>query len=300
MHDKKLDLIIVGAQKAGTTSLNNYLREHPDVAGHAITEFSFFTDPDEYKMGFEEARKKYFDQKECTALIAKNVTIAFDKTSLPRLKAHNSNVKIVFIMREPVSRAYSAYTMAVKDGWMHRSFSELVQIVQQKQYDDIMYRHFIKHGFYAEQIQSILQYFPANQLRLISFEDFKQFPQQTCNKLFEWLELPNYSINKAVHNPTFQPRSKTMGSILNKLRSNDNPIKRILKFLLPYTLFRALSSRVLKLNKSQKKFDTVDVEVAKSLSGHFEASNLQLQKLIQQLPEGCMLRFDQANWLDRT
>ena len=55
---KKIDVMIVGAEKSGTTSLKNYLNEHPDVFGHSATEFTFFhTKKNEYNLGFDTVFK---------------------------------------------------------------------------------------------------------------------------------------------------------------------------------------------------------------------------------------------------
>ena len=52
---KKIDVMIVGAEKSGTTSLKNYLNEHPDVFGHSATEFTFFhSKKNELNTGYQE------------------------------------------------------------------------------------------------------------------------------------------------------------------------------------------------------------------------------------------------------
>lgn len=49
---EKIDIFIIGAQKAGTTSLKNYLGEHPQINTHTTKEFSYFYDDEEYNAGF--------------------------------------------------------------------------------------------------------------------------------------------------------------------------------------------------------------------------------------------------------
>lgn len=277
---KKLDLIIVGAQKAGTTSLNNYLKSHPKVSGHSTVEFSFFSDPSEYKKGYNQAIKNHFEDTNGDYFIAKNVTISLQEESMPRLREHNSDIKIVFLMREPVSRAYSAYNMAVKDGWMTRSFSELREIIHKKKYDDIMFRHFIKHGMYAQQINTILKYFSVEQVQLLFFEDLKRDPQKVCNLLFNWLDLPEYEIEHSIHNPTYQPRSKLYGSLLHKLRDENNPIKRLVKTIIPYSVFSFLGSKLLASNRSNNTFQAISEEDQKLLLSFYKPYNLELSQLL--------------------
>jgi len=54
---KLIDLMIIGAQKAGTTSLKNYLGEHPEICTHERIEFMFFVNEQEYKQGYKKIFK---------------------------------------------------------------------------------------------------------------------------------------------------------------------------------------------------------------------------------------------------
>ena len=60
---RKIDIAIIGAQKAGTTSLKNYLGEHSEVTTHPHTEFSFFADEDQFESGYNNVFEKYFGTK---------------------------------------------------------------------------------------------------------------------------------------------------------------------------------------------------------------------------------------------
>jgi len=297
MSEKQLDLVIAGAQKAGTTSLNIYLSSHPNISGHSITEFSFFANGNDYKRGFNYAYQTYFEQKENAKLVAKNVTLGLKEETLPRLKAHNPDVKLVYLLREPVSRAYSAYTMAVKDGWMKRPFSELMDILENKKYDDIMYRHFVVHGYYAKQIRTLLKYFPSKNIRLFMFEDLIANPQQVCSAIFHWMELPPVAIQNQVHNPTFKPRSTRLSGLLNNLRSEDNPIKKMVKSVLPYSSFRALSDQIMNLNRSHSRFEEMDSSVYYFLRDHFVKFNDELKETIDQMDTSCLCSYGNASWL---
>ena len=96
--------MIIGAQKAGTTSLKNYLGEHPQIVTHPHTECSFFASDDEYNEGFEKGFVRYFGGEkdfQDKVIVGKNVTISFREFALKRLAQHNPNCKIVFILRNP-------------------------------------------------------------------------------------------------------------------------------------------------------------------------------------------------------
>src|SRR5678809_829657 len=123
---RKIDLMIIGAQKAGTTSLQNYLNEHPEILGHPQIEFGYFKDDKTYENGYEKEFARHFTSgsvNTAKAVIAKNTGMYDSDKALERLQQHNPDCKLVFIVREPVSRAYSSYSMEKFNGWLKRDFS---------------------------------------------------------------------------------------------------------------------------------------------------------------------------------
>ena len=59
---RPVDAVIVGAQKAGTSSLLRYLDQHPSIAAHRRAEFSYFVDEADYAAGYDESWQRYFFQ----------------------------------------------------------------------------------------------------------------------------------------------------------------------------------------------------------------------------------------------
>src|SRR5947207_6748656 len=126
--DRKIDLMIVGAQKSGTTSLKNYLGQHPQIATHLQTEFSFFIHEKEWSQGLNSVFKKKFSdaqQDRSKKIIAKSAGMYVDEEALQRLKASNPDCIVVLLMRNPVERAYSSYLMEVSSGWFDEPWSSI-------------------------------------------------------------------------------------------------------------------------------------------------------------------------------
>lgn len=295
---KKLDLIIIGAQKSGTTSLNNYLRQHPDISGHSSLEFAYFADDDEYSKGYEHAANEYLDKKIAKVRIAKNVTISFREEALKRLKEHNPHAKIVLILREPVSRAYSEYTMAVMDGWMKRSFSEFHEILDHQNTTDPIYQCFIPNGFYASQIKLALKYFPEKNVRIFLFDDLKKDPIRICDHIFKWLNISSFSITPEVHNRSVQPRSMRLASLTHRFRKKNNPLKKALKALLPRPYFERFSNSVMKANASNASFPALSEELKVKLVDHYRPSIKELVELIKGSDPEMLVTFGKSNWLN--
>lgn len=294
---KPLDLVIIGAQKAGTTSLNNYIRMHPKIAGHAATEFAFFSSDAEYSEGYEQAIHRYFAPGKGEKLVAKNTAIAMLEKAIDRLHRHNPEVKLVYVIRDPVDRAYSAYTMAVKDGWMKRPFNDLLRVLEQNDFNDIMYRHFVAHGSYARQLQQVLHHFPVQNLRVYLFDDLTKNPQKVCDSIFDWMGLEPVPVHSRAHNKTFQPRSHRTATMIARLRRHDNPLRRLAKSTLPAELFSAWGRRLRRLNESRERFPPIPQEMVQPLRSHFQPGMEDLRNLRDKHGPRFFNQFSEPAWM---
>ena len=80
--DYVIDLLIVGAQKAGTSSLLRYLAQHPQICTHQQPEMNYFVDENDYKKSFSAALSRYFPciHNENTKVIAAKSVGILDST----------------------------------------------------------------------------------------------------------------------------------------------------------------------------------------------------------------------------
>ena len=282
----KIDLMIVGAQKAGTTSLKNYLGQHPDVVTHEQNEFAYFVRDEEFEKGIGHAFNYYFPKNKIShskKIVAKNVGIYYNETALKRLHDHNPDCIIVLLIRHPTDRAYSSYKMEKHSGWYHKSWGDIIDSVKKFQLGekDQMFRLFIELGMYAEQVKKIYRYFPKEQVIILPFEDLKQYPDKICTDLFSQIKInPEFNSNTStVYNPTQKPKSTTIARLLIWLSYNKNPIKKISKRILPQKVFRRISNFLLQSNQGRKADEPMSGEVRKFLIDFFEPYNRELEKI---------------------
>ncbi len=272
--------MIVGAQKAGTTSLKNYLNQHPNVVSHPQTEFSYFKDNEAYKAGYEQAFQQYFEQANRESIVAKNVSICSDEMAIQRLHEHNPNCQLVFLVRNPVERAYSSYNMEVTNGWLERDFSELQGILTRGDEQDLMYRLFIGLGLYSNHLAIMHRYFNPDNVHVIRFDTLKKEPIKVCQHLFQQLQLsPFEPETKTIHNKTQQVNSKLYSKVLMKLRNNNNPIKKAAKAMLPYKTFTRVGDTMIKMNRSNQTYAAMDEALRQQLLEYFLPYNEALEKL---------------------
>jgi sulfotransferase family protein len=281
---RKIDLMIIGAQKAGTTSLQNYLNEHPEILGHPQIEFGFFKDDAMYANGYENEFSRHFtagNVHTAKAVVAKNTGMYDSEKALERLREHNPDCKLVFIVREPVSRAYSSYSMEKFNGWLARDFSEIRKVIEEERFDDVMYKFFIRLGLYSDYLKSIYKYFPPEQVKLVLFERLKKDPIGVCREMFQWLKIDTSFMPRTEkeYNTTQKPKSVLLSKILISLRNENNRVKKLAKKVLPYTLFTRIGTSLIEFNKSSKKAEPISKEMKEYLHSYFEPYNKELEEM---------------------
>src|SRR5436190_2707494 len=137
MKDNKTEFLIIGGTtKAATTSLYFYLKEHPQVCVASMKETRFFLDknyPLDIHLTIEKGISNYYDYfKKAENKLKIDITPDYlycENTALS-IKENLKNVKLVFILREPVSRMVSWYKFAMQNGFLHQHclFQEYIDL----------------------------------------------------------------------------------------------------------------------------------------------------------------------------
>lgn len=281
---KKIDLVIVGAQKAGTTSLFNYLKEHPFIEGHISQELSYFIDDAEYEKGYLYMFKKYYNEKNNSIYIAKNAGLYVNETAIERLQNHNPNCKIVYILREPVSRTISSFLMEKNSGWLKNNFNELPNEVKKHENGEysLMYKLFINQSLYINHLKTIYKYFKKENVYIYLFEDLKSKPMKIYKDIIKKLNIdndftPNFNI---IYNPQKSVKSKNFESLLHKLRQENNAIKQLTKKFIPYKIFLKIADFITNLNRQNNKKNNflIDNETVTFLKKFYKSYNDELSE----------------------
>ncbi len=228
---RPIDLMIVGAQKAGTTSLLRYLGNHPSICIHEKPEILFFLIDEEYQKGYSWAFDKYFghcvDNKKL--LFAKNVGIMYSIEAISRLKYHNPDVNLVVMLRNPVDRAYSAYWYALREGWETlKSFEDALDAEPERlKEDSFKWRHcaYLDRSLYYKHIQTLYEIFKKGQIHIYFYDDFKKDPLSVCKQILSIfnVDMENFNIPSIKFNKSAISRSQYLIRLIN----TDNIVKKI-------------------------------------------------------------------------
>jgi len=191
----KLNFIVAGAVKGGTTALHTYLLEHPNISMSNPKETSFFDK--RFKRGWDWYWN-FFQVDKHTKLLGESAPgYMTNRISHKRLKKHNPDLKLIFILRDPCDRAYSLYLM-------HQDPPH--QIYRQRNGQPMQLPPFEEHikndnryiyeGLYAKHIKTLMKYFPKEQMYFMKNEDLLYKTQETMNKLYKWLGVRKYKLSQ--------------------------------------------------------------------------------------------------------
>lgn len=279
------NFLIVGAQKSGTSSLNYYLQEHPEIYMHP-KELHFFDDRDgTYNQGLGYYGS-FFNETEKQKVVGECTPCYMYAADAPqRIHSVLPDVKVAFIMRNPVDRAYSAYWKNIKNGREKYSFEDA--LAYEKKRIEINRWHrlqfsYISRGFYYEQIERYMTLFQKENMLFLLFEDFIAKPQEILNRVYKFIDVDSELENKRVNEVrNFATMSKS--KILFQLSKGQYPLPALLDYLLYKTpMHRIIKAVNKKINVKKFNYPPMKPETRKRLLDQYGPSNEKLSKLIGQ------------------
>ena len=226
------NFFLVGAARAGTTSLWQYLRAHPDIHMPAAVhgkEPSFFCDLtppwargyrtlDTYLSLFAGAgRRRLVGDASTNYLVAPE--------SAGRIRQQFPDAKILIVLRNPADRAYSLYRFLCFWGLETATPFEKALALEDLRYGnprfqrerELLYYAFLYYhsGLYFEQIQRYLDAFPREQVHILLYDDLKHAALQTVQDVYRFLGVePDFEPELAVHNRSQFPLSVRFQSLI--------------------------------------------------------------------------------------
>jgi hypothetical protein len=182
-----MDFIIVGAMKSGTTSLIYHLSRHPEIC-IPRGELHFFENDQNYPKGLEwyVSRVRRHETPRTRVYGEKTTAYSFHKDVPARIHAAFPNTRLVWILREPVARAYSNYLHAYRMGAVRGTFEEAVENEAERMKESI-YFGYMERSRYASQVKRYLEHFGRERMHFILFEDFIRNVRETLTALFDFI-----------------------------------------------------------------------------------------------------------------
>jgi len=193
---RKLDFMVAGAQKSGTTALNYYLKRHPQIALPIKKEMHFFDNDDLFAGGNVSYTPLYemFRPARANSIAGENTPIyLYWRPALPRIRHYNPAMKFIVILRNPIERAFSQWNMQRSRGHEPFDFMEAVE-AEPRRIADVAPKQlrkfsYVDRGRYAEQLERAFRLFPREQFLVIKYETFRAQQRETLEEVFRFLNL---------------------------------------------------------------------------------------------------------------
>jgi len=206
------DFIIFGVGRCGTTSLYNYLTEHPNVGSAQVKEIFFFDY--HFHKGVGWYQKHFPLPRYYKRFMTGDATPSYIHHPLAphRIKELLPQVKLIVLLRNPIDRAYSHYCqtmngklnpqfpfeIVVRYQITERNFFAREKILGDEQYFRQVYypTAYLSKSVYLENLKRWFQVFPKEQILVLKNEEMSADPQKIFQKTIEFLELPRWELKE--------------------------------------------------------------------------------------------------------
>ncbi len=235
------DFFIVGAPKAGTTSLFQYLQSHPEIFMCPVKEPNYFAyeEISRNKLYYKQNSVKTLPEYERLFVNAghqqvigeASVSYLFYPGTAAHIKKLIPRAKIIIILRNPTDRAFSHYLMDKRLGYIRASFEDI--IYKNKGIKNLLlyYQQYVDLGFYFDQVNRYIQSFPPKQVKVFIFEELSQNLTCFIKSTMQFLRVSDEYVPK----------------VLKRFNVHAEPKNALTRFFYPVSSLRRTFNRLLPL-----------------------------------------------------
>ncbi|MEL7075410.1 MAG: sulfotransferase [Cyanobacteria bacterium J06631_6] len=292
------NFLIIGAAKAGTSSLYYYLKQHPDIYMSPIKETNFLAlEGDElcYAGPDQGINKTSITKLEDYQNLFKNVStesavgeaspIYLDsQKAIKNAQKYLPGVKLIAILRNPITRAFSSYSHLMRENLETNPFRAALD--QEEERINLKWSHlyyYKQKGFYYQYLQRYFQEFDRNNIKVYLFEDLNHHTLDVVQDIFKYLDVDSSFIpNLTRKNVSGIPQNRFIYNLFTK----KNILKSNLKPLFPHKIRRNLYDLVTR--KTLKPKPEMDLATKEYLLDLYREDILNLQDLLNR---------DLSHWL---
>lgn len=297
-------VFIVGVQKAGTTSLHEWLGLHPDISaakpkepgffysyknqGFMKTEFACtplqelpYSTPEEYDKVFNgySSRTKY--------LLDSSTPYFQSEHARENIRSQHPDARILICLRDPIDRAYSSFNWSKKMGWESAtSFEEAIARETMRKSEGYWFSYeYTGTSMYADKVKAWMREFPH--VKVVFFEEITSNPEKVVKEIYSWLGLVEetpHTHQMQASNPSGLDRSaaaRMLRSSLNKPRSRQNSAERLIREALGVNFRQFIKGILIRaIDKKVEKPDPITSEFRRKLNPLFQQDVAELERVL--------------------
>ena len=283
------NLLIVGAAKSGTTSLHNYLKQHPEIFMSNHKEPHFLINKeigenripkavkklDEYSNLFDGSDTfKYRGESSAMYLQFPNITIKNIKKYLEK------DIKIIIMLRNPIDRAFSGYQHVKRFNIDEElTFEQALEVCEDRYFKQTSLTpatRYIHIGMYYDFVKKFMHSF-SDQIHVIIYDDFIADTQNELSKVFSFLEVKKIEIN--IYEKYMVGGWKWKNSFFKNTFMKKSFLKKIIKTIAPFEFLRIFLNDLFKYLFTEPD-DKMDIAVRKKLQNIYKNDVINLSKLL--------------------
>ncbi len=223
----RIGVVVAGTQKGGTSALKVCMIEHPEIGMPQEVKEAHFFDTEE---NFAESPVDYatyhrmYERKPGVRVYGDATPVYMFWEPAPlRIWQYNSAMKLIVLLRNPGTRAYSHWNMEIKQGRETLSFEEAIRGEQDRCRGALPLQHrrwsYVARGMYSAQLRRIWRHFPREQVMVLKSEDFQADPAPALAQVAQWLGVgafPNVAPRKIFALPYEGPMGRGARQFLHE------------------------------------------------------------------------------------
>lgn len=243
MSGRLPNFVILGAAKAGTSSLHHYLGQHPQVFMSPVKEPKFFAyEGEALRFGgpgdlaknekvtttLAEYRELFAGAGAARAVGESSPVYLYSEKACVRLRRHLPKARLFIVLRDPVERAYSSFLHLRRDGREPlRDFAAALREEPRRSAENYApLWHYVGMGLYHDQVRRYFETFGRDRVHVWLYEELLADPAAVLRRMFTLLEVdpefrPDLSRRR---NTTLVPKSHRLHALL----TGGGPVPRLL------------------------------------------------------------------------
>ena len=283
------NLLIVGAAKSGTTSLHNYLKQHPEIFMSNHKEPHFLINKEigenripkgvkklnEYSSLFDGSDTfKYRGESSAMYLQFPNIAIKNIKKYLEK------DIKIIIMLRNPIDRAFSGYQHVKRFNVDEElTFAQALDVCEDRYFKQTSLTpatRYIHIGMYYDFVKKFMHSF-SDQIHVIIYDDFITDTQNELSKVFSFLKVKKIDVN--ITEKYMVGGWKWKNRFFKNTFMKKSFLKKIIKIIVPFKFLRIFLNDLFKYLFTMPD-DKMDISVRKKLQNIYKNDVINLSKLL--------------------
>lgn len=275
------DFIICGAAKSGTTTLFSWLSQHPNICMPKLKEIDHFSVDQRYERGLDSYISYFKNCKKDSLWGEASPNYIYIPQVAGRIACHYPKIKLLFVLRNPVDRAFSQFRHKVRDNIERLDFEEALESEKERLllgFRERLEYSYLDRGYYFRQLKEYYKLFEFDQIKIIKFEAMIADMKKTFTEICDWLGMDSDFLPKdrSQKNPAAFPKNECLHLFL---RRGGGKYRELVKKMIPRRMGSSLKQKLIQWNLKPAGKSGLSPSLRKLLIGQFETDIRNLESL---------------------